>query len=181
MLFFTSDWHFCHDREFIWKPRGFSNIEDMNEAIISRHNETVNPNDDVYVLGDLMLCDDKKGLDYVRRMNGRLHIITGNHDHEKRQKLYLSLPNVVEVVDAKYLRFGGLNFLLCHYPADTSNLDKVPLERMLFCIHGHTHQKESLLLPNIYHGGVDSWDCYPVSGERIVADLTKANSKIQIA
>ena len=31
MLFFTSDWHFNHDREFVWKQRGFSSVDEMNE------------------------------------------------------------------------------------------------------------------------------------------------------
>lgn len=180
MIYFTSDWHFCHDREFIWGPRGFSNIDEMNDAIIKRHNATVKKEDEVYVLGDLMLCDDEKGLECVRSMNGRLHIINGNHDNEKRQALYLTLPNVVDVMDAKYLRYGGLNLFLCHYATDTANMDTVPLERMLFSIHGHTHQQEILTAPHIYHVGVDSWNCCPVSGERVVADLTSANNDPEV-
>ena len=31
----TSDFHINHNREFIYKPRGFNNIGEMNEAIIS--------------------------------------------------------------------------------------------------------------------------------------------------
>ena len=35
-VFFTSDTHFCHDRGFVYEPRGFKNIEEMNEAIAKR-------------------------------------------------------------------------------------------------------------------------------------------------
>ena len=35
-IFFTSDLHFMHDREFIWGPRGFKDVYEMNEAIIAR-------------------------------------------------------------------------------------------------------------------------------------------------
>ena len=30
-IYLTSDWHFGHDREFIWKARGYSSVEEMNE------------------------------------------------------------------------------------------------------------------------------------------------------
>ena len=35
MIWLTSDLHFCHDRYFIYEPRGFENIEDMNETIVN--------------------------------------------------------------------------------------------------------------------------------------------------
>ena len=54
-IFLTSDLHFGHNKEFIYKVRGFNSIEEMNEAIIERWNSVVNNDDDVYVLGDLML------------------------------------------------------------------------------------------------------------------------------
>ena len=54
-IFITSDLHFCHDRAFVYEPRGFSNIKEMNQAIVERWNSTVQPEDIVYVLGDIML------------------------------------------------------------------------------------------------------------------------------
>ena len=35
-IWITSDLHFGHDREFIWKARGFNSIEEMNETIIQK-------------------------------------------------------------------------------------------------------------------------------------------------
>ena len=46
-IWFTSDLHFNHDKEFVWKVRGFENVEQMNEAIISRFNSRVQPEDTV--------------------------------------------------------------------------------------------------------------------------------------
>ena len=31
-IFVTSDLHFGHDREFIWKARGFNSVQEMNET-----------------------------------------------------------------------------------------------------------------------------------------------------
>ena len=61
-IYLTSDWHFNHDREFIWHARGFDSVYLMNEAIIERHNAIVNPEDDVYALGDLCLGRAGMGL-----------------------------------------------------------------------------------------------------------------------
>ena len=40
-IWLTSDLHFLHNKEFLYKPRGFDSVEEMNEAIIERHNVLV--------------------------------------------------------------------------------------------------------------------------------------------
>ena len=60
-IWLASDTHFCHDRAFVYEPRGFSCIGDMNEAIVERWNSVVKPGDIVYHLGDVMLNDNDKG------------------------------------------------------------------------------------------------------------------------
>ena len=34
MIYFTSDTHFCHDKEFLYKPRGFSSIEEHDKTVV---------------------------------------------------------------------------------------------------------------------------------------------------
>ena len=65
-IFLTSDTHFGHDRDFIWKPRGFSNVHEMNEEIVRRWNSLVTEEDIVYHLGDIMLGDDVSGYDIIK-------------------------------------------------------------------------------------------------------------------
>ena len=55
-IFLTSDLHFNHDREFVWKVRGFTSVQEMNETIVKNWNSVVNPDDDVYVLGCVGPC-----------------------------------------------------------------------------------------------------------------------------
>ena len=43
-IFLTSDMHFGHDREFIWKARGYSSVEEMNEDYIEKWNSIVTKN-----------------------------------------------------------------------------------------------------------------------------------------
>lgn len=172
-IWLTSDWHFGHDREFIWHPRGFNSIEEHNEAIIQRHNTFVLLHDDVYVLGDLMLGDSERGIECVKRMNGKLHIIRGNHDTDTRIALYSQLPQVVEILDAKYLRYKKFHFYLSHYPSLTGNLEKESLTQMTCSIFGHTHQKSMFYndIPYMFHCGVDAHDCFPVDLDVIIGHM----------
>ena len=38
-IYVTSDLHWGHNKEFIWKARGYSSVEDMNEAQIIKFND----------------------------------------------------------------------------------------------------------------------------------------------
>lgn len=174
--FFTSDLHFGHDREFIWKERGFGSIDEMNETIVKNWNSVVSEGDDVYVLGDLMLGGPEyysKGLELIGRLNGNLHVIAGNHDTDKRNELYKTLPNVVSVLHAERLKWNGYHFWLSHFPSNTSNLEKESLKQMTINISGHTHSKSKFYkdMPYIYNAAVDAHDCTPVSVEEVISDI----------
>ena len=62
-------------KNFYGGPRGFSSWEENAQEIIKRHNSIVDNEDDVYVLGDLMLGDYEFGINCIKQMNGKLHII----------------------------------------------------------------------------------------------------------
>ncbi len=173
MIWFTSDWHFGHDREFIWKPRGFSSVEEHDNTIIAKHNGLIFDDDDVYVLGDLMLGNNEYGLNCIKQLKGKLHIIRGNHDTDSRIALYSQLPQVVEICDAKYLRHGKFHFFLCHYPTMTGNLEKESLTQMTCNLFGHTHQKSKFYndVPYMYHVGIDGHDGWPVLINEVIADM----------
>ncbi len=175
-IYFTSDLHFNHDRGFIYQPRGFSNVQDMNNAIITNWNDIAQDDDDIYVLGDICLggptsIDANKKL--IESLKGRIHIIRGNHDTDTRIQMYRKCANVVEVVDACYLKCGKYNFYLSHYPTFTSNLEKEKLESCLINLYGHTHQKTNFYqdIPFIYHVGVDSHDCRLIDVDTVVEEI----------
>ena len=98
MIYFTSDLHFGHDKDFIYKSRGFNSIEDHDNTIIENWNNIVTEDDDIYVLGDLMLGDKEYGLNCLKRLRGKIHIVVGNHDTTNKIDLYSTkLNNVVEI------------------------------------------------------------------------------------
>lgn len=66
MVYFTSDLHLGHDKDFIYKERGFDNINSHDIAILKNWNSVVTPDDIVYVLGDLMLGDNSTGMSILK-------------------------------------------------------------------------------------------------------------------
>ena len=176
-IFFTSDTHFCHDRPFIYEPRGFSSVEEMNEEIVKRWNSVVSPEDVVYHLGDVMLNDNEKGLELLNRLNGAIYIITGNHDTKSRLNVYPNVANIIEVGKwADVIKYKGYSFYLSHHPTLTANYDEeAPIKRHLINLFGHTHQQNNFYEDNpfMYHVGLDSHDCYPVEIETVLEDIRK--------
>lgn len=173
-IWFISDLHFCHNKEFLYGPRGFTNVYDMNEAIIKNWNEVVQPEDIVYVLGDLALNDDTTALKCIEQLKGTLNIILGNHDTESRIGKYCDTYNVNSVKFADRVKLNGYNFFLCHYPTITSNFDEKALRQKTINLCGHSHTKDKYVDMDkglIYHVELDAHDNRPVSLEEIINDL----------
>ena len=174
-IWITSDLHFCHNRDFLYEPRGFSNPYDMNNEIVKNWNSLVAPEDDVYVLGDLMLNDDNLGIKLLKSLKGKIHIIRGNHDTTTRIEKYLDCYNVVEVVNSWYLDYQKFHFYLSHYPTITSNNDyEKPLRQRLLNLCGHSHTKDRWADADkgyIYHCELDAHDNKPVLLDDIISDF----------
>lgn len=174
-IWFTSDTHFCHDRGFVYEPRGFSNIQEMNEAIVERWNSVVAPGDTVYHLGDAMLNDNVAGMEYLKRLNGNIIMVRGNHDTNARLTVYATAPNVIEVGEyANVIKYKGISFYISHYPTMTSNLEKSShIKEHVVNLYGHTHQMTNFYqnIPFMYHVGMDSHNCYPVDIDTIIEDI----------
>lgn len=170
MIWFTSDLHFGHDREFIWGARGYTSVDEMDDLQISKWNLLINEDDDVYVLGDLSLGSHDNINKYIPQLKGKIHIVLGNHDTLAREEIYKTLPNVIEIAPAIRLKYKKYNFFLTHYPCLTGNLEKESLKQMTLNIYGHTHQKTNFYedRPYMYHVGVDSHDGFPVSIDTII-------------
>ena len=173
-IFVTSDLHFNHNKDFIWRDRGFESINEMNEEIISRWNSVVGANDDIYVLGDLMLGDNESGINCLRRLNGRIHVVLGNHDTPVRQSIYLEMPNIVEVEWAIMLPYKKYHFFLTHYPCMTGNYDDKSLKYCVINLCGHIHTKNKYRDMDkglIYHVDLDAHNCYPVLLDDVIEEL----------
>ena len=78
-VFFTSDLHFGHANVIRFDGRPFETVEEMNEELIRRWNAKVDKGDLVYVLGD-MIWRMQDCASVIRRLNGQIILIKGNHD-----------------------------------------------------------------------------------------------------
>lgn len=178
-IFIMSDPHFNHNREFIYKARGFNTIEEMNETIIANINSVVDANDELYILGDVCLGGGgsevlAKNKALIERLNGRIHIILGNHDTPQRIAMYTNCKNVYSANEyATMLHYNGYHFYLSHFPTITGNLEKESLKKCTLNLFGHTHQTTNFYqdMPFMYHVGVDSHNCYPVLLDDIIEEM----------
>lgn len=177
-VYFISDLHIGHNKEFLYLPRGFDNIQEHDKAILENWNRTVSEDDDVYLLGDVMLNDMEHGLEILRKLKGHIHIIRGNHDTDEKIKHYVELDNVVEVVAAAYLKAGKIPLYLSHFPTLVSNKMLKKKSHPLVNLYGHTHQKTNFFddgfhgeQPFMYHVGVDSHNLTPVLLEDVIEEI----------
>lgn len=185
-IFFTSDTHFCHQPPFLWEPRGFANVEEMNEAIIENWNKVVKQGDVVYHLGDTMLNDNEKGIECFKRLNGQIFLIWGNHDTEtRRNMLFMDERTRHKMLGGWYawlIKYGKLSIYMSHYPTLTANFNTGKyFSQNVINLHGHIHSKNNWMIPTnpfIYHVGVDSHNCTPVHIDEILSDIRQRWNEI---
>lgn len=65
-VFFTADPHFGHTNIIRYENRPFASAEEMDQELIRRWNETVSPEDTVYLLGDFSFYRKEKPRDPLR-------------------------------------------------------------------------------------------------------------------
>jgi calcineurin-like phosphoesterase family protein len=183
-VFFTSDTHFCHQPSFLWEPRGFNSVEEMNEELVERWNKVVKPEDEVYHLGDFALNDIDAAIPYINRLNGTIRWILGNHDTEKKiSKIIEECPTVWEIGWAYQFKYNKkYSIYLSHYPTLTANFDTGKhFSQNVINLHGHIHSKNNWMIPTnpfIYHVGVDSHNCTPVHIDEILSDIRQRWNEI---
>jgi len=120
-----------------------------------------------------MLGDNAHGFSCLSQLNGKLHILTGNHCTLTRQALYHTLENMVEFCGcAAIIKYKKKQLYLSHYPTITSNMENYSHIKV-FNLYGHTHQTTNFYngQPFMYHVGVDSHNCYPVLLDDIMTEI----------
>ena len=108
------------------KLRPWDDVNEMDEALIRNWNETVRPDDRVYLLGDVTFtaANMKK---YIPRLMGRIVLVPGNHEPTKMRKYFDLFDDVRGYVQRK-------GFIMSHIPIHPGSLGRWGLN-----IHGHTH------------------------------------------
>lgn len=172
-IYFTADTHFGHDRIRDYCSRPFSSVGEMDNVIIGRWNETVKPKDILYHLGDFCLGNQEMAFSYFRRLNGQIYVIPGGHDKRwVRPNLCYTGPNcIVRVLPPLYtITLDEQVIVLCHFAMRTWDRSHYG---SIHC-HGHSHGRLPPW-PNSLDVGVDSWDFYPVSFDKVIAAIGHKN------
>lgn len=160
-IYITSDTHFNHKTMIEQQWRKFKSIEDMNEYIIKKWNETINPNDTVYHLGDVALNKKTYYCENIEpRLNGEIIYIKGNHD-----------PQSLTRVQSMVIRFKGKMFELVHNPKDAICVYD-------YCIHGHIHKSgnhEDIFSshPRFFNANLEYHKFKPVLLNEILGELNQ--------
>ena len=149
----------------------------MNIDLLGRYNALVKPEDEVFCLGDCCLGGAdaiEENYQLMKQLNGLIHIIRGNHDTDLRLDMYARLPNVVEISEGKFWKYGKYNFYLSHFACATTNFDiDKSLKHRTLCLCGHRHTPDKFLdiKEGAYHVEVDCHNNNPVNIEDIITDL----------
>lgn len=109
--FYIADTHFFHDNVLKFDSRPYWNMDEMIESMISNWNSAVSKKDDAYILGD-MFWKSTDAVKIMRRLNGRKHLIKGNHDTlpAELKSAFSSIEDIALIKDE------GRKVFLCHYP-----------------------------------------------------------------
>ncbi|WP_217433772.1 hypothetical protein [Caulobacter sp. S45] len=132
-------------------PRPFGSLAEMDAALVSRWNEVVGVEDEVWHLGDFARTA-KAAAELLPRLNGRKHLILGNNDPEAVGRLgWSSAAPYAEIIAE------GVPLVLCHYPFRSWN----GMHRGAVNLHGHSHGRLKPLKRQ-FDVGVDARDYRPV-------------------
>lgn len=151
MNWFTSDYHFNHDKIIDFCRPRFKSMDEMIREIIYKHNSRVDIHDTVYFLGDMFFATPRSEIySILNSMNGNFVIIEGNHDK----------CNKVRGLHCAVINSFGKNIQIVHDPK------MVNLGFDFYLVgHVHTNWKFQERMCNV---GVDVWDFYPVHLKQIL-------------
>lgn len=169
-VFATADIHFFHENIIGYSERPFSNAEQMNRSIIRSWNEKIPQDADVYICGDLSLIGNEKYRrlePVIRKLNGRKHLILGNHDRITPDK-YVEIG----IFSVHYPYFTLPNGWSCIH--DPSLAVVFPRDSVILSGHVHNLYGRANRGPKgqaVIDVGMDAWNYVPVSLEEIQKEI----------
>jgi calcineurin-like phosphoesterase family protein len=185
--YFTADPHLGHANIILYANRPFvdrnrdldergrwisreiarQRANEMDETIIMNWNSIVRRPDDVFLLGDFAFCEDANI--YLKRLNGRIHWIHGNHDkaawavshkfasHSPLMEIKVNFPS------------GNRLVVLCHYAMRVWNKSHWGS----YHLYGHSHGSLDDLQDSLSMDcGMDCNNLFPFSVEQIYAHMS---------
>ena len=182
-IFFTGDLHFGHKSAIDFDNRPFANVVQMDNELIRRWNNKVGREDLVYVLGDMICTNNRSEIQNIlERLNGRIVLIRGNHDHFLNDSKVLERFEAIKDYDEIRVTLRDTSkkkLFLSHYFTPMYHGHRYHAIHL----HAHSHFSEeadyevdfaaylnSIGCRNeIYNVGCMYWDYEPVTLDEILA------------
>lgn len=167
MYFFTADEHYGHRNIIEYCNRPFRHVDEMDQALIDRHNKVVGPKDTVVHVGDFSMIHNRRLVEnaYIKRLNGSHVFIRGSHDYWLDQDpIEIDTGQIRDIWENK-ISLAGKNYCIvaCHYA-----MRVWPRAHYgSWQVYGHSHGK----LPGMGRQmdvGVDTNNFHPYSLEQII-------------
>lgn len=165
-IYVIGDQHFFHKNIISYSRNQFADVSEMNQHIITKHNQIVGENDIVIFLGDFSFQHNSMK-EILEHMNGHKYLILGNHDSENLVKKFSSI-GFEEVfthpiqVNQNYLSHEPLidgersdfhfNLVVNEFKKHANGVN----------YHGHIHDKNHFISPSYYNASCEVVDYQPV-------------------
>ena len=161
-VYWVSDTHLNHNRDFVYEVRGFKSSQEHTDFIIDKINEIVRPNDILMHGGDFCLNTEESGCNELlaRIQCQNIYMIWGNHNNPL-WKIYnrevcakfqgdtytdgmfvdnievypFRYKNVVFLGNYAEITVDGQYFVMAHYPIHVWNYVKDGAK--MICGHSH--------------------------------------------
>lgn len=171
-IWVISDTHFNHENilDFVddlgRKIRPFGSVDEMNDRMITRWNETVKPGDIVYHLGDVAFGDKESFKKLWPKLHGAKRLLVGNHDDIK----FLSSGGFFKKI-GMWRVWPEYDLVMTHVPIDMSQTGNYK-SKYHYNVHGHIHHNKS---PSDKHFNmsVEAINYTPMNLEDVVMEMKK--------
>lgn len=170
-IWFTADSHIGHRNIIKYCKRPFSDVEEMNETLISNWNKVVGKDDFVFHLGDFSVGGAAEWTSLLDSLNGRIFLVLGNHDMNNVDQGFMR--RFEDVSMQMLISIGKQRVYLNHYPF----LCYGGAYRGTWQLFGHVHTSSCMsgldsprlrmLFPRQYDVGVDNNNYTPISFEEV--------------
>lgn len=169
MIWFTSDFHFGHEKDFLWAPRGFQSWQEAGLITVQNYNSVVAPEDTVYILGDCMLNHEDFGLNCLHQLNGTKHLIIGNHDTDNKIEVFKHEGIFESIQFGTRIRYGKFSFWLSHFPM-AMGIHKP--RHPVWNLSGHVHDNVKMHFDCCcYNVVLNAHNNFPVNIDTVVDDI----------
>lgn len=174
-IYFTSDSHWSHKNIIDYCNRPFSSVEEMNETLINNWNTAVGEDDIVFHLGDICFGGSTVWESILPRLNGKIHLILGNHEIKNYRTNYSKYFESVQ--EQLTISVGKKTIILTHFPLLCYH-GTWGSEQNCWNLFGHVHtlkannsgkdfERLKNLFPTQYDVGVDLNDYTPIHIEQV--------------